>query len=154
MKVIQLCLTLCDSMDYAVHGVLQARILERVAVSFSRGSSQPRSQTQESNPGLLHCRRILYQLSQKGSPNFNLPLNLGLKAPSLNSGVISGSNLGACAYPMSHGTTVTWVPGSLSAGPSFILQVKPTCHHKALASSKGWWPLMGQAGPFRGPPVG
>ena len=39
--------TLCDPMDYSppgssVHGILQARILERVAVSFSRGSSRPR----------------------------------------------------------------------------------------------------------------
>ena len=35
-------------MDYAVHGILQARILEWVAVSFSRGSSQPRDWTQVS----------------------------------------------------------------------------------------------------------
>ena len=41
-------------MDYTVHGILQARILEWVAVLFSRGSSQPRDQT-----GLLHCRQIL-----------------------------------------------------------------------------------------------
>ena len=81
------------SMGYIVHGILQARI----AVPFSRRSSQPRDRTQisrisgrfftippgkpknigvgslsilqrifptqESNPGLLHCRRILYQLS-------------------------------------------------------------------------------------------
>ena len=36
------CLTLCDPMDYTVHGILQARILEWVAFPFSRGSSQPR----------------------------------------------------------------------------------------------------------------
>ena len=40
------CPTLCDPMDYAVHGSLQARILEWVAFPFSRGSSQPRHQTQ------------------------------------------------------------------------------------------------------------
>ena len=34
------CLTLCDPMDYTVHGILQARILEWVASPFSRGSSQ------------------------------------------------------------------------------------------------------------------
>jgi len=33
-------------MNYTVHGILQARILEPVAVPFSRGSSQPRDQTQ------------------------------------------------------------------------------------------------------------
>ena len=53
----------------SVHGILQARILEWVAFPFTRGSSQPRDQTQGSNPGLAHCRRILYQLSHKGSPN-------------------------------------------------------------------------------------
>ena len=35
--------TVCDPMDYTVHGILQARILEWVAFPFSRGSSQPRS---------------------------------------------------------------------------------------------------------------
>ena len=84
-------------------GILQARILEWVATPFSRGSSQPRDQTQvfriagmffiswatrEAHeywsglpipspgdlpdpgiePGLLHCRRILYQLSYEGRP--------------------------------------------------------------------------------------
>ena len=48
VKVIQLCPTLCDPMDYTVHGILQARMLEWVAVPFSRGSSQPRDQTQVS----------------------------------------------------------------------------------------------------------
>ena len=48
MKVAQSCPTLCDPMDYTVHGILQARILEWVAFPFSRGSSQPRDQTQVS----------------------------------------------------------------------------------------------------------
>ena len=41
-KVAQLCPTLCDPMDYTVHGILSARILEWVAFPFSRESSQPR----------------------------------------------------------------------------------------------------------------
>ena len=41
VKVAQLCLTLCDSMDCRVHGILQTRILEWVAFPFSRGSSNP-----------------------------------------------------------------------------------------------------------------
>ena len=45
----QLCVTLCDPTDCglprsAVHGIFQARILEWVAISFSKGSSQPRDQ--------------------------------------------------------------------------------------------------------------
>ena len=41
-----------------------SRPLEGVAFPFSRGISP----TEGSNPGLLHCRRILYQLSHQGSP--------------------------------------------------------------------------------------
>ena len=49
-KLLQSCLTVCDPIDYSppsssAHGVLQARILEWVAISSSRGSSQPRDQT-------------------------------------------------------------------------------------------------------------
>ena len=52
-EVSQSCLTLCDPVDCSppgssVHGILQARILEWVAISFSRASSQPRDQTQVS----------------------------------------------------------------------------------------------------------
>ena len=48
--VAQSCLTLCNLMDASplgssVYGILQARILEWVAISFSRGSSQPMDQT-------------------------------------------------------------------------------------------------------------
>ena len=103
VRVAQSCLTLCDSMDY----ILQAGILEWVAFPFSRGSCQPRDQTQvshiaggflaseppgktkntgvgslsllqgifptqESNWGLLHYRRIIYQLSYQQSPLHSL----------------------------------------------------------------------------------
>ena len=98
VKVAQSGLTLCNSRDYTVHGIFQARILEWEAVFFSRRPSQPRDQTQvsciagrfftsratrkpkntgvgslsllqqifltqESNQGLLHCRRLSYLLS-------------------------------------------------------------------------------------------
>ena len=59
VKVTQSCLILYDPMDYTVYGILQVRILEWVAFPFP---------TQGSNPGLPHCRQILYQLSHKGSP--------------------------------------------------------------------------------------
>ena len=53
-KLLQLCLTLCNPMDHSppgssVHGILQARILEWVAIPFSRGSSWPRDQAQVSH---------------------------------------------------------------------------------------------------------
>ena len=46
--ITKLCLTLCDPMDYSlpgssVHGILQARFLEWLAISFSRESSRPRN---------------------------------------------------------------------------------------------------------------
>ena len=49
VKDSQSCLTLCNPTDYTVHGILQARILEWVAFPYSRGSSQPRDQTQVSH---------------------------------------------------------------------------------------------------------
>ena len=49
VKATQSCPTLCDPMDYAVHGVLQTIILEWVAFPFFRDSSQPRDWTQVSH---------------------------------------------------------------------------------------------------------
>ena len=63
VKVAQSCPTLCDPIDYTVHGILQARILVG-SLSLLQGIFP----TQGSNPGLLHCRQILYQLNHKGSP--------------------------------------------------------------------------------------
>ena len=58
-----------NPMDYSppassVHGILQARILEWVAMFSSGGSSRPRDRT----PGLLHRRQFLYQLNHQESP--------------------------------------------------------------------------------------
>ena len=52
-SVALLCLTLCNPMDYSlsgsfVHRIFQARILEQVTISFSRGSSPPRGSTRVS----------------------------------------------------------------------------------------------------------
>ena len=130
MKVAQLCPALCNPMDCVVHEIFQARVLERIAFPFSRGSSQPKDQTQvsriaggfctswatgkpkntsvgslsllqgifltqESNQGLLHCRRILYQLSYQGSHIFlwarlnSFLHTMGLMATSLPSWSLS-----------------------------------------------------------------
>ena len=53
-EVAQLCPTLCDPTDSslpgsAIHGIFQVRILEWAAISFSRGSFQPRDQTRVSS---------------------------------------------------------------------------------------------------------
>ena len=63
------CQTLCDPMDCSlpgsyVHGISHARILEWVAISFSRVSPQPKLE-----PKSLTLQEILYHLSHQGSPN-------------------------------------------------------------------------------------
>ena len=68
---LQSCPTLCNPLDCnpansSVHEILQARILEWVAIPFSRGSSQGL------NLGLLHCRQILHCLSHQGSPLYTI----------------------------------------------------------------------------------
>ena len=72
------CLTLCHPMDCSppgspVHGMLQARIRERVASFLLQGIFL----TQGSNPSLSHCRQILYRLSHQGTPYY---LSLSIKA--------------------------------------------------------------------------
>ena len=71
------CLTLCDPMDYSlpsssVHGILQAKILKWVAISFSSRSSRPRNQTQVS------CIGVRFLTSHQGGPKprFNFGFNL------------------------------------------------------------------------------
>ena len=54
-------LTVCNPMDYTVHGILQARILKWGSLSLLQGILP----TQGLNPGFPHCRRILYQLSHQ-----------------------------------------------------------------------------------------
>ena len=58
VKFAQLCLTLCDPMDYTVHGILQANT-GAGSLSLLQGIFP----TQGLNWGLLHCRQVLYQLS-------------------------------------------------------------------------------------------
>ena len=57
----------CSLPGFSVHGILQARVLEWVAMLSSMGSSQPRDQTKVS---YISCigRRVLYLLSHQGSP--------------------------------------------------------------------------------------
>ena len=62
VKVAQSCPTICNPVDYTIHGILQARILEWVAFhspgDLPNPGIEPRSPTSQ---------QILYQLSHKGS---------------------------------------------------------------------------------------
>ena len=115
VKVAQSCLTLCDPMDYTVHGILRARMLEWAAIPFSGDllnpgieprypapqayslSAEPEGKPKNTGvgkpipspadlpdpgikPGLLHCRKILYQLRYQGSPVFR-KLNINSRNP-------------------------------------------------------------------------
>ena len=94
VKVTRSCPTLCDHLDFTVHGILQARILEWVAFPFSRVSSQPRDRIQVSriavrfftiwatgSPGILEW--VPYPFSSKSSQPRNWLGSPALQADSL-----------------------------------------------------------------------
>ena len=112
-KSLQSCPTLCDPIDGSppgspVPGILQARTLEWVAISFSwqgvgyenlfnnliriHSLLQGIFLTQGLNLGFLHCRQILYRLSHQGSPRI-----LEWVAFSFSRGSFWSRNLGSCA---------------------------------------------------------
>ena len=107
MKVLvtQVCLALCDPMDCSppcssVHGILQARILEWVAISFSRGSSQPRDWT-----GVSYNREDPVKvLVTQSCPTLCDPVDCSPPGSSVH-GILQGSIL-------------EWVATSLSRGSS------------------------------------
>ena len=86
MKVTESCSTLCNPMDCAVHGILQAKNTGVGSFSLLQGIFP----TQGLTPGLLHCRWILYQLSHKGSPRILewvvYPFSSGSADPGIESG--------------------------------------------------------------------
>ena len=87
VKVAQSYPILCDPMDYTVQGILQARI----PGVGSRSLLQQIFPTQGSNPGLLNCRRILYQLSHQGSPRILERVVIPSPADPPNPGIEPGS---------------------------------------------------------------
>ena len=79
VKWLQSCLTLCDPMDYSppgptVQGILQARILDWVAMPSSRGSSQPRDWTHVLH--LLHWQASSLPPAPPGKPTVILLIAL------------------------------------------------------------------------------
>ena len=81
VKVAQLCLTLGDPMDYTVQGILQARILEWVAMPSPRGSSQLRNWTQVS---ALQADSL--PAEPQGKPKNTIPSPADLPDPGIESG--------------------------------------------------------------------
>ena len=83
VKVAQSCSTLCDPMDYRVHGIPQARILEWVVIPFPRRSSQPWDRTQASSI----AGKFFTRWATKGSP-IHAILNSNSKNPLMYTKVI------------------------------------------------------------------
>ena len=87
-EVAQSCPTLCDPMD-CVHGIFQARVLEWVAISFSRGYFQPRDQTQISSiVGRCFTIWATKRKTKMNDPPFSFRGNLS-KYPLSKSSVLS-----------------------------------------------------------------
>ena len=83
VKVTQSCLTLCEPTDYTVHGILQARMLEWVAVSSSRGSSQPRDRTHIAGGFFTSWatkERKVFIKKEKRVCKYSFPLTVDLRA--------------------------------------------------------------------------
>ena len=94
VKVTQSCPTLWDPMHYTVHGILQARILDWVAIPFSRGSSQSKDWTRVSYVSCIG-RQVLYLVSRSVMSNSLWPHGLLCPwySPGRNTGVGSHSLL-------------------------------------------------------------
>ena len=95
----------CDPMDYsqpgsADHGILQAGILERVAISFSRGTSRPRDWTQVSR---LACRHFtLWATGKSQSSSFSSSVTSFRKPSSSDEGIsLLHSPKACCRLPLS-----------------------------------------------------
>ena len=93
MRVAQLCPTLCNPVDYIVHGILWARILEWIALNtgvgsliFSSGSSQPRDRTQ-----VFHIAGRFFTSLATGKPNNTGVGSLSPPADLLDPGMEPGS---------------------------------------------------------------
>ena len=112
VEVTQLCPTLCDPMDFTVHGILQARILEWVAFPFSRGSFQPRDWTQIShiaggfftswvpkNTGVSSLRHSPADLSNPGIEPESSALQEDSLSTDLSGQTIKGQKVGSGPNP-------------------------------------------------------
>ena len=113
-SVAQSCLTVCDPIDCSpsgssVHGIFQARILDWVAISSSRGSSWPRDQTWVSGVSYVG-RQVLYHWATKEEINFLLFTSL---------------IFWAFAYSQSNLILIQWV-GLLAAYQMRKLRLKET----------------------------
>ena len=132
-------------MDYRVPGILQARILEWVAIPFSRGSSQPRDQTQVSHSagGFFIVWGIREALIMKAAA---AAAKLLQSCPTLCNSR-DGSPPGSPVPGILQARTLEWVAISFSNAWKWKVKVKPLSHVQLLATS---WTEAYQAPPSMG----
>ena len=102
-EVAQLCLILYHAMDCSllsstIHGVFQARVLERAATSFSRGSSQPRDRTQVSRIAGRRFNLWATREACKSAIIIHISLPFLASLPS------------SCPIPLGHPRAPDWAP--------------------------------------------
>ena len=129
-EVAQSCPTLCNPVDcsppgFSLHGILQERILEWVAISFSRGSSQPRDRTQVSRIA-GRCFNVLvghiingYKLRFPGdsdsvteifkhTQNFKVQRTTLYSLPSSNNHQLKGTLVSTVSLLISYQSCIVW----------------------------------------------
>ena len=146
-EVIQSCPTLCDPVDCSppgssVHGILQARILEWVAISFSRGSSWPRDGSQVSR---IACRR--FTVWTEGLCYAMLCYAKSLQSCPTLCDPIDGSLPGSPVPGILQARTLEWVGISFSNAWKWKVKVKSPSHVRLLATP---WTAAYQAPPSMG----
>ena len=140
-----LCLTLCNPMDCtgsSVHGIFQAKLLEWVAIPFSREFSQPGDWAHVSFTG----RWILYHLSQLGSLVY--PEHISFGPPShetLGFCLTDLTNMDWLQFTCTDSTHTVWLSESVKAlGPHHTRQSPVVCSResKKLHQSSYSWPVF------------
>ena len=136
---VQLCDTMdCSPPDSSVHGILQTRILELVAVSFSKRSSQPRIQT---HICLLHWQADSLLLSHQGSPCSSLhtfKISLPRKRPiqHLFQFVCVFWLHWAFSVAVSRGYSLVPMQGFLITGASLVWSISSRCLGSVVAAHR------------------
>ena len=135
VKVTQSCPTLCNPMDYTLHGILKARILEWVAFPFSRGFSQPR------NPTQVSCIAGRFFISwATGKPKKTGVSSLSTRWVDVRACLLSPTQLAGVPSPA---RSLTRVAGLWWGSPlgSLLDQVWKVSypHHRWGWSPRSWW---------------
>ena len=116
-------------------GILQARILERVAMPSSGGSSKPSNRTQVS---CIACRQILYHLSHQGSPRILELVAYPFSRGSFWSRNQTGVSCIASGFFTSWATREAWIHYMYMHIPSLLDLPLISFHPTALGHHKHW----------------